>query len=183
MDETPLWLPLTIAVVGVLGTLGAAVFTQVWQARQEQSRWTLQVEREDAQRWSTDRALTYAEFLALMSEWRKWVMTLRYSAGEVPRDLIDQGMPDGRSYTHDAEKLLARIDLVGSRAVRDAARGLWLWAGASAAALSEAGRSTQNRDTFMRGVEDSYDDCVKSMRVDLGITDASPGTRREGDRV
>jgi hypothetical protein len=38
MVSTPLWVPLAVAVVGVLGTLSAAVFTQSWAAKRENQR-------------------------------------------------------------------------------------------------------------------------------------------------
>jgi hypothetical protein len=39
MATTPLWVPLAVAVIAVLGTLAGVVFTQVWNSRIEERRW------------------------------------------------------------------------------------------------------------------------------------------------
>lgn len=173
---TPLWVSLVIAGLGLAGTLLAGLLTQLLQARHERERLALVTENEDRHRWAATRAELYAELLAGISEWRTWARSLRYSAPTVPSAALRKP-PDGRFITHDAERILAQIDLVGTPAVRSSARGLWLWVATSSFALAEGGRSEKNRDEFMRGVEDSYSECVAAMREDLGVRDVSSAGR------
>jgi hypothetical protein len=74
--STPLWVPLTIAVVGLTTTLGAAVLTQWWASRREDVRWGRERDdrqqqwlREDSLRWQQDRQQAYARFVAVLFEW------------------------------------------------------------------------------------------------------------------
>jgi hypothetical protein len=87
MATTPLWVPLAVAVTGVLGTLSAAVFTQIWAARREDKRWIRDREveeerwqrekverreqwrREDRARWLAERRNIYAEYLLGLDTW------------------------------------------------------------------------------------------------------------------
>jgi hypothetical protein len=50
----PTWAVLAVAFLGVAGTLGAAVFTQMWGARREDRRWR-QEQAADEQRWQRER--------------------------------------------------------------------------------------------------------------------------------
>jgi hypothetical protein len=168
---TPLWVPLVVAAVGVLGTLFAAVFTQVWQSRREEERARSQAQREDSQRWFEARRAVYTEVLRALRPWQVWARTLRYSAGKVPRELLDPELPEATTFTRDIELLMAEVDLLGTTTVADALRGLWVWVwvGGASVALAEAGRSEGNRDAFLQGVEGAYADLIEAMRTDLGL--------------
>lgn len=169
MATTPLWVPMVVAAIGVLGTLFATVFTQVWQSRQEEQRARRQAQRDDSQRWLEARRSVYTEVLRVLRPWQVWVRTLRYSAGKVPRELIDPQLPEATTFTRDIELLMAEVDLVGATRVAEALRGLWLWVGGASVALAEAGRGKANRDAFCRGVEEAYADLLEAMRADLGL--------------
>ncbi|MGN9810803.1 hypothetical protein ACTMSW_15755 [Micromonospora sp. BQ11] len=84
---TPVWAVLAVAALGVLGTLAAAVITQLlsgrrearqweWQRDHERQRWDRerderreQWEREDHARWHQERLPLYTELLARIEEW------------------------------------------------------------------------------------------------------------------
>lgn len=51
----PTWIPLVVALVGVLGTLAAAAFAQIWQARPETERWEHERKRE-RELWASEDA-------------------------------------------------------------------------------------------------------------------------------
>jgi hypothetical protein len=155
--------------MGIIGTLVAAIVTQVVQGHHEQERQEQTRRLAVDDRWLMERQQLYAEYLAVMEPWVRWARTLRYSAGKVPRELIDPQLPSAASFTETAESLMARMELVGGQEVVSAARGFWLWAGTASMALAEANRSELNRGEFMRGVHDSYVECVTAMRVDLGV--------------
>jgi hypothetical protein len=70
MATTPLWVPLAVAALAVLGTLAGVVFTQVWNSRLEERRWAREVERlreaqarEDVNRAYEHRRAAYADFV------------------------------------------------------------------------------------------------------------------------
>jgi len=162
------WVPLAVASLGIMGTLAAGLCTQALQGKREQEREELARRIAVEDRWLQDRQQVYAEYLTTMEPWVRWARTLRYSAGKVPRELIDSQLPDGSAFTEAAESLLARMEIIAGQRVAPAARGLWLWTGAASVALAEAHRNEHNRDEFMRGVSDSYAKCVLAMREDLG---------------
>ena len=67
---TPLWLPLAVAVIAVVGTLAGVAFTQVWNSRLEGRRWARENDRlreaqarEDLNRNYEHRRAAYVEFL------------------------------------------------------------------------------------------------------------------------
>ena len=69
MGTTPLWVPLAVAGVAVIGTLAGVVFTQVWNSRLEERRWARETERlreaqarEDLYRTYEHRRAAYIDF-------------------------------------------------------------------------------------------------------------------------
>ena len=69
MGTTPLWVPLVVAGVAVIGTLAGVVFTQVWNSRLEERRWARENDRlretqarEDLNRTFEHRRAAYIEF-------------------------------------------------------------------------------------------------------------------------
>jgi hypothetical protein len=69
MGTTPLWVPLAVAVIAVIGTLAGVGFTQIWNSRQEERRWARESDRlreaqarEDLNRTYEHRRAAYVEF-------------------------------------------------------------------------------------------------------------------------
>jgi hypothetical protein len=69
MGTTPLWVPLAVAVIAVVGTLAGVVSTQIWNSRQEERRWARENDRlreaqarEDLNRTYEHRRVAYVEF-------------------------------------------------------------------------------------------------------------------------
>jgi len=67
---TPLWIPLVVAFVAVLGTFAGLVFTQIWNSRLDERRWQRETEclhqvqaREDLSRTHEYRRAAYIDFL------------------------------------------------------------------------------------------------------------------------
>ena len=67
MASTPLWVPLAVAGVGVLGTLSAVFFTQAWSAKLEGERWERDRDAEEKRLIQTVKREAYAEFLRSIS--------------------------------------------------------------------------------------------------------------------
>ena len=101
MATTPLWVPLAVAALGVVGSFGAAFFTRRWADRREDQRWSREREaettrwqreqddrreqwrREDAARWLSERRAVYAEFLLGHETWKS---ALSKAEGEARRN-------------------------------------------------------------------------------------------------
>ncbi|WP_433342345.1 hypothetical protein [Micromonospora sp. CA-111912] len=134
------WPVLLVAVLGVIGTLGAAISTQVLTTRREDRRWNLEREREQA-RWErerVDRAVqwqreddarhhesreeTYKRFMQVLWTWGREAASIR--------SIIEPG--HGHLFILDTDKLyqdgveavdiVAELELAASASVRDSAR-------------------------------------------------------------
>ncbi|MER6368269.1 hypothetical protein ABT255_07795 [Streptomyces mirabilis] len=158
---------------GALGATGVVVGQRVL-ARREDTRWVRETqredqrwEREDRHRWTGERQRVFTEYLGLVSTWRPYVRHLRHSP-----DGHEAPTPDPRTFTHDAERLIAEMELLGSRKVAVAARALWMWFGASSVCLPEQSRSNENKNSFTQGLEVAYQELMLAMRHDLGIGSA-----------
>lgn len=99
----PTWTVLAVAFVGVAGTLGAAVFTQVWSARREDRRWRQEQaaerirwerqqqeradlwRREDQLRRLGQRQEAYTQFLLAVAAWASAAYALITDGGDRPR--------------------------------------------------------------------------------------------------
>ncbi|WP_161240990.1 hypothetical protein [Streptomyces sp. SID2888] len=108
----------------------------------------------------------FIEYLGLVSTWRPYVRHLRYSQDSHE---ASAPAPDARAFTHDAERLIAEMELLGSREVAVAARAVWMWFGASSVCLPKQSRSDENKNNFTHGLEGAYQDLLTAMRADLGI--------------
>jgi hypothetical protein len=69
MGTTPLWVPLVVAGIAVIGTLAGVTFTQIWNSRNEERRWARENDRlreaharEDKNRTYEHRRVAYVEF-------------------------------------------------------------------------------------------------------------------------
>jgi hypothetical protein len=69
MPTTSLWVPLVVAAVGVLGTLSAAIFTQVWTSHREEARRRQDREVEEQRRLRAERQKVYVEMLVSSQRW------------------------------------------------------------------------------------------------------------------
>jgi hypothetical protein len=72
---TPGWTPVVSAVVAVVGTLAAAIFTQIWNARREDKRRADDLaernvahDREDRFRLYQERRITYVKYLKALHD-------------------------------------------------------------------------------------------------------------------
>jgi hypothetical protein len=70
MGTTPLWVPLVVAGIAVIGTLAGVIFTQVWNSRLEERRSARERDRlreaqarEDMNRTYDHRRAAYVDFL------------------------------------------------------------------------------------------------------------------------
>lgn len=117
---------LLVALLGVAGTLGAAVFTQVWDARREERRWQREQEarreqwqREDRLRAGQQRQEVYAEFLLAVAKWASAAYALAANPGRPPVPVPDE-LARLAALTEHAEALCVPLRLQGSPGMADA---------------------------------------------------------------
>ncbi|MEH0930052.1 hypothetical protein [Micromonospora sp. CPCC 205558] len=138
MDE--IWPVLLVAVLGVAGTLGAAISTQFLTTRREDRRWNLEREREQerwererqdrAAQWQRDDELrhresreeTYKQFMQTIWNWGRRAADIRQmiEAGEGHLFIVDTDELYDASVR--AVGIMAELELSASVPVRDSAR-------------------------------------------------------------
>jgi len=91
MATTPLWVPLAVAGLAVVGTLAGVVFTQIWNSRLEERRWARDSERlreaqarEDTNRTYEHRRAAYVDFLQELERLERRYITLNREPIEPP---------------------------------------------------------------------------------------------------
>jgi hypothetical protein len=68
MAQTPLWVPVVVGALGVVGTLAASFLTLIISGRRERDRWQRERDHEDTYRNYKDRQAAYAELLTSINE-------------------------------------------------------------------------------------------------------------------
>jgi hypothetical protein len=108
---TPNWAPVLAATVAVLGTLGAAIFTQVWTARREDKRRAedrsekaLATDREDHLRLHQERRTTYVQYLKAL-----------HDGSEGVRAVVVGGAPSGGNRVEIAGRAFSDAGVYAAR--------------------------------------------------------------------
>jgi hypothetical protein len=120
--STPVWVPLTIAVVGLATTVGAGLLAQ-WQAsRREDRRWDREREarredwhREDSHRWLQDRRQVYARFIIALDAWTSEIGRARSAVAVGNVEHYNEKTPEGKldDLQQATEEMLAEVELMG----------------------------------------------------------------------
>jgi len=71
MGTTPLWVPLVVAAIAVIGTLAGVTSTQIWNSRNEARRWARENDRLREVHAREDRNLTYEHRRAAYVEFQQ----------------------------------------------------------------------------------------------------------------
>lgn len=164
MTVVPMWIPLVVAVVGVLGTLGASVFVQAWQTRRERERWERERNRE-RDIWAREDARRYFDqereaHMAFLREWQQIHITLwPYAKGEKQRD---GGAGDPLAALHPRFLEVVVFGTPAAKALADKCMAtLRKWG------ESEGGDNEIAARSAMSAAFDAY---VRQVRIDLGVT-------------
>lgn len=132
MSSQPTWIPFVTGIIGVLGTLGGGLGGQWLAARRDDLRWKREEARDDLRwqrerslddekHWREQRILTYNEILGLM---RRWLDDLDKAEAMIVRDQQDDWDQQYKildEHRMQAEELIARVLLVGSKETSSAA--------------------------------------------------------------
>jgi hypothetical protein len=183
----PAWAVLAVAFLGVAGTLGAAIFTQVWGARREDRRWRQEKAAED-QRWQRarqerqeqwrredqlrageERREAYAQFLLAVTKWGSAAYTLAAEHAETQTALSAEELIRLSALIEQAEAACPPLRLYGSVEASDASdevcRGMISFVHALAEGPMSSDLVAQAILTFRR----TSDTALHLARVDLGL--------------
>jgi hypothetical protein len=188
--SSTLWIPLVVAVVGVSGTLSAAVFTQVWAARRENERWVReqtaeekrwqreqeerrqQWQREDRARWLEVRRTIYAEFLLGL---QTWSTALSKAEGELRENgsIADETTSLLQNLEEKYGGVYQSLRIIAPKMIIEWAAGLMLDYGLKSfdltiGKLPPSGKEGIEDDARTRSYEERLHD---GIRKDLGLED------------
>jgi hypothetical protein len=178
--SAPMWVPLAMAAVGVVGVIFAFVFTQVWSRRREDERWRLERAavqerweqerqlrserwlREDKARWLKDRRQAYAALLRAEDAWSSRLTELRRSraagGGATGPDTIAHIQRLETEYTDQ----LNLIQLMAPVAIGKAAEDIW-------AELYVVQLKLLAGESAIAPPAGALSDLTHAMRRDLGV--------------
>lgn len=173
MSSTPLWVPLAVAALAVLGTLAGVLVTQRWSDRREAIAWARERHREH-ERWAReDEARTFEHRREAYVDFYVAVKALARKAYEHGFGLIDEEeLPDG--WQDDAAAKLHRLEFYADRPVASAASAAhgaaWSW--------GVYGKYNDPDDPDFYERQQKYDDAelgmLVLMRKSLSIPDVDP---------
>ena len=156
--------PAAVAIVGVLGTLAAAVFAQVWQTRREAERWERERKRE-REIWIREDTRRYFDqereaHMAFLRDWQQVHIILGpYAKGKKQRN-GDTGDP--LAALHPRVLDIVRFGTPEAKTLADKCMGtLRNWGD------SEGGDNEIAARSAMSSAFDAY---VRQVRNDLGVT-------------
>jgi hypothetical protein len=172
--QVPLWVPVVVGLLGLVGVLGA----QVVAGRREDRRWRRDTEREEV-RWKRERererdarsyegrAQAYAEVIGAIEAF-DWVL---YQARQVVRSgqkLSDELATDVRRVTSQARNALGGVNVYAPERIRAMLRESMLRRSSlSIALLANEHGETQQR--MWHDGQQEYRIMRNAMRRDLGL--------------
>jgi type II secretory pathway pseudopilin PulG len=179
---TPLWVPLTIAAVGIAGTLGAPVLAK-WQERKDRRQ---QWQREDALRWQQDRQQAYARLIAALYAWDDELRSARASR-DVAAYLNERSELDTaelRRLRTAAREARSVVDFMASDTVRSLASSALTDREAFRVAhlTGDAPADTAKTDAEWTRVRNRTVSLRDAMRADLGLQTMPEAAKQEGRR-
>ena len=129
VSTTPLWVPLAVAGMGILGTLAAGVagglLTQRWADRRDDKTWALERAREEKRWRREDEARTFEHRREVFEDFYEGVKALACTAYDHGYGFTDSPELPG-DWHADAAGKLNRLALYADRRVAAAASGrLW----------------------------------------------------------
>lgn len=163
MRTASTWIPLVVALVGVLGTLAAAVFAQIWQARREAERWKRERKRE-REIWAREDAKRYFDqereaHMAFLREWQQGHIVLwPYAKGQKQRD---DSASDPLAALHPRFLEVVVFGTSEAKALADKCMATLRQWGESGGGDNEIAASAEMRSAF-----DAY---LRQIRIDLGV--------------
>jgi hypothetical protein len=185
--STPLWVPLVVAIVGVLGTLAAAVFSQIWSRRLDEHRWkrereaeelrwkreqderAAQWEREDRARWIADRRDNYAAALAAYDALANAVYRTSAEVSHRKRRATKDAIHELSALHNEWERKGDSLRLIAPKRVMDALWALSYSIGMQFEAIKKGALERQGFEARAN----HYVALLRAMQEDLGLADGT----------
>lgn len=186
---------LVVAIVGIVGTLLAAVITQWLTGRRENRNWSRdqkqealrwerereerkeQWEREDAARWHENRMKTYSSFLSRMRDFLYHASLA--TPGSSPDDNFSLNLEDAAGMTGACDSIraeLASIELLAPMEIQVHSWAFYAQSMKLAVTLHEEAASQRSRREavtrvmpLLTDIERHYDMARSAIRRDLGL--------------
>jgi len=183
----PSWTVLAVAFVGVAGTLGAAVFTQVWGARREDRRWR-QEQAAEGQRWERQqqerrdqwrredqlrrvqqRQEAYTEFLLAVAAWASAAYPLILDGGAQPSGPAAEDLTRLGALVDQAEATRVPLRLHGSEEMSAASEELCGVMMAAVRAFADGAMTGEHVDRVLLDFRRTSQAALAHARADLDI--------------
>ncbi len=184
----PTWTVLVVAFLGVAGTLGAAVFTQIWSARREDRRWR-QEQRADDQRWQRQqqerrelwqredhlradqqRQDAYAQFLLAVAKWASAANSVLVDRPEQTRTPGEEELARLAVLVEQAEAACVPLRVHGSEEVAEASDEVCRVMLSSMRTLTESPQDPSALDQTLADFRRTSELALARVRADLGIS-------------
>ena len=172
VSSTPLWVPLVVAGLAVLGTLAGVLVTQRWSDRREASIWTRERQREQ-ERWTReDMARTFEHRREAYVDFYVAVKVLARMAYRHGYGWTDDELPE--DWQDDALMKLHRVEFYADRELAvtasEAYGAAWSW--------GVYGKYNDPDDPDFHERQQKYDDAelemIGLMRNRLSIPEGDP---------
>lgn len=182
--QTPVWVTLLVAALGVLGTLAAGLLAQSRTAAREQerarqevereaARWSEQATRDEARRWLAERRAVYASFLVAVSRWERYIAAKRdqrvdRNGGVVP---IDAGVHEDA-----VDHAYATVQVVGAAAPVVAAHAAYEALVLAMVHLEATHFSATRLEETLAQAREGIGAFISAVRRDLELDESTPLT-------
>jgi hypothetical protein len=184
----PTWTVLAVAFLGVAGTLGAAVFTQMWSTRREERRWRQeqladrqrwerqqqerrdQWQREDQLRAAQDRQEAYTQFLLAVAKWASAADAVVVARGERASTPTTEELARLGTLVEQAEASCVPLRLHGSDQVSVASDEVCRVMLSVVRVLADGSVDSQRIDQALVDFRRTSELALARARTDLGIS-------------
>ena len=189
MDEsssTPIWVPIVVGAIGLVGVLLSALVTQ-WlagrraaeerraaDAREERQRQDVREAREGALQWDETMRkyeLRREAYATLALSLRRWVDVMQAARGSrTYANPPDEEQKEALRVVETATKEAgASVDLLGSKPVRAAYRTTWARMSLTALHIRSRYKTNEDVDKSWSSAMSAYWRLMDFLRIDLGI--------------
>ncbi|WHT21471.1 hypothetical protein N8J89_10565 [Crossiella sp. CA-258035] len=173
MTQVPVWVPVVVGLLGLLGVLGAQ-FIAAWR---EDRRWNREKRRDEDNKRFDARREAYAQVIGALESW-DWVMhPHKDKARGVDLVIGELELVDLRTAWIEAKNVLGLINLVGTPEIRDLLRTAMISRSRLSRELTRPdkdGIRLELVEKYWSEAQDTYARLRNLMRSDLGFEAVDP---------
>lgn len=173
MTQVPVWVPVIVGLLGLLGVLGAQ-FIATWR---EDRHWNRQQRRDEENKRFDARREAYGQVIGALEAW-DWVLHPLKDAAR-GKDLVigEPELADLRTAWIEAKNVLGPINLVATTEIRDLLRTAMISRSRLSRELTREEPQLADRELvekYWRQAQDAYARLRNVMRRDLGFEAVDP---------